>query len=402
MYRYSYKAVDIDNKKSHGQYLANNEEHLKALLDDEELFLVSAKQMKNTTPNSFFTLSGRVKMKDIAVFCKQFANMFSSGIEIVEVLSLLSTQPYPQMFKLVIQTVLMDVNSGMFLSDAMRKHKKIFPEFFVSMVAVGEASGKLDDIFQKMAVYYENQIVVHAKLVSAAIYPIFLIFMTFGIIGIVSAFVVPQFQKVFAELNLELPVITQMLFDFTELVKKNWMYILIGIVSFIGIIFLVKRTKKGKYFFDKLITKLPLFGKLAQSNFTARFARCFSTLLGSGIQVVTAMEILATLLGNSYYEAKFMTATEDVKRGITITRAFRRIAVFPPMLLQMVSVGERTGTLDETLDKTSTIFDQQQSEAISRVTMAIQPALVIFIAVFIMIVLLAIFVPMMEITGNLG
>ena len=403
MERYSYVAVDSHKKRIRGQILAQDEKQLSDLLFNLDLYLVSYKKLKTTTPNSFFTLSGSIKIKDIAVFCKQFGTMINSGVSIVETLESLSVQPaYPQMMRLTLQQVLGDVTSGLLLSEAMSKHKKIFPEFFLSMISVGEASGKLDTVFLNMGDYYDNQVRIKSKMISAISYPVFLLVMTIGVVAIISFVVVPQFQKVFAELGQELPQITQMVFDFAEFVKNNWMVIVLVVFGVIITIIALKRTKKGKYFFDKLAANFFLSKGVISAGFAARFARCFSLLLSSGMQAVPAMETLSTLLGNAFYTDRFVQSITDVKNGVTLTKAFRKTGVFPPMLLQMVAIGERTAQIEEMLTKTSSIFEQQQSEAIDRMTASLQPILLMIIAVFVLVVLLAIFLPLMDMTKNLG
>ncbi len=403
MERYSYVAVDSHNKKTRGQILAQDEKQLADLLFNLDLYLVSYKRMKTTTPSTFFSMSGSIKIKDIAVFCKQFGTMINSGVSIVETLESLSIQPaYPQTMRFTLQQVLGDVTSGLLLSEAMSKHKKIFPEFFLSMISVGEVSGKLDSVFINMGEYYDNQVRMKSKMISAISYPIFLLAMTIGVVGIVSFMVVPQFQQVFSDLGQELPKITQIVFDFAEFVKTNWMTLLLAVLGTILAIIGLKRTKKGKYFFDMLAAKFPLSAGVISAGFAARFARCFSLLLSSGMQAVPAMETLSSLLGNAFYTERFTQSINDVKNGVTLTKAFRKTGVFPPMLLQMVAIGERTAQLEEMLSKTSSIFEQQQSEAIDRMTSALQPILLIIIAGFVMVVMLAIFLPLMDMTSDLG
>lgn len=403
MERYSYVAMDSHSNKVRGQILAQDRDHLNQLLFNMDLYLVSCKQLKTTTPNTFFTLSSKIKLKDIAVFCKQFGTMLASGVSIVETLESLSVQPaYPQLMRLTLQQILGDVTSGLLLSEAMSKHDKIFPEFFLSMLSVGEKSGKLDAVFINMGDYYDNQVKMKSQLISAISYPIFLLVLTIGVVGLISFMVVPQFQSVFAELGQELPPLTQGVFDFADFVKSNLMMILLVIIGIILAIVLAKRTKKGKYFFDKLAANFFLSKGIIQAGFAARFARCFSLLLSSGMQPVPAMEILSGLLGNAFYTDRFNGSIDDVKNGITMTRAFRKTGVFPPMLLQMVSIGERTNEIEEMLTKTSSIFERQQSEEISRMTAVLQPILLIIIAGFVLIVLLAIFIPLMSMTEGLG
>ncbi len=402
MKRFSYTAVDINKKKMKGQFVANDEEHLRSLLSTQDLFLVKCKEIKRSTPNQFFSLGGSVKLKDIAVFCNQFSSMFACGMEIDQILETLLYQPFPSLFKSIIQELLMDVRSGVFLSDAMKKHKKVFAEFMVSMVSVGEASGQLDSVFRKLTEYYNNKILIRSKIISACIYPVMLIVMGIGILALVMLYIMPQFRNVFLELNLELPRITVILFDISDFFNNYWKELLLGLGGVVLIIVALNFTKKGKLMFHTLIAHLPSIGKVVEAGFASRFARCFSTLIGSGMQIVDSLELISTMLGNKYYEKRFAPAIDDVKKGYTLTRAFNRTGIFPRMLLQMVSIGEKTGTLDETLSRSSGYFDQQQNDMINSATNLIQPILLVLIAGMLIVVMLGIFVPLMDIINQLG
>lgn len=245
MKRFSYTAVDINKKKMKGQFVANDEEHLRSLLSTQDLFLVKCKEIKRSTPNQFFSLGGSVKLKDIAVFCNQFSSMFACGMEIDQILETLLYQPFPSLFKSIIQELLMDVRSGVFLSDAMKKHKKVFAEFMVSMVSVGEASGQLDSVFRKLTEYYNNKILIRSKIISACIYPVMLIVMGIGILALVMLYIMPQFRNVFLELNLELPRITVILFDISDFFNNYWKELLLGLGGVVLIIVALNFTKKA-------------------------------------------------------------------------------------------------------------------------------------------------------------
>ena len=344
----------------------------------------------------------KVKMNELTTFCRQFAIMCNSGMSIVEALSVLKGQDYDKFFKLILEQVFEDVKAGLMLSAALDKHKGQFPNFFKSMIYVGEQSGKLEIVMNSLADYYEQDAAIRRKTKGAFAYPLMLLGMTVVIVVIMMLFVIPTFKDALADMDVEMPGITQMIYDMSDFVIANWWKMLIGVAVFLILLKLIGMTKKGRMVYDTIFVKAPLLKKLNVARITARFARGFSLLLSSGMDIVEAMEEISVVLGNVYIEEKFKQATEDVRQGMSLTMAFETYDLFPDILTQMISVGEKTASVEEVLNRSCGFFDEQATAAIQAFTSAIQPVMLIIMGGIIGTLFIAIYSPMLSIMTTVG
>ncbi len=402
MKKYKYEAVNINKKKFTGTFLAENERDLASQLAKQNLYLISAKVTSDEVRPSFFSVGGRVKMVDLTAFCRQFSIMLNSGMSIVQTLDVLKAQDYDRFFKSILENVYEDVKTGVMLSDALAKHKKVFPNFFKSMIKVGEASGKLDVVMISLADYYDNDAALKKKTKGALAYPIMLLMMTIGIVVLMMLFVVPTFKDTLKDMNVEMPPLTQAIADLSDFIKLEWKKILVVIGSLVALIFLYSRTEKGKYTFDTLAINFPLLKTINIAKITARFARGFSLLLSSGMDIIEAMEEISAVIGNRNVEKRFKQAIEDVRQGMTLTMAFESYKLFPDILIQMVSVGERTASLEEVLSRSCAFFDEQADSAIKAFTSAISPIMLLIMGGVVGVLFIAIYSPMLQIMTTIG
>lgn len=402
MKKYKYEAVNINKKKFTGTFLAENERDLASQLAKQNLYLISAKVTSDEVRPSFFSVGGRVKMVDLTAFCRQFSIMLNSGMSIVQTLDVLKAQDYDRFFKSILESVYEDVKTGVMLSDALAKHKKVFPNFFKSMIKVGEASGKLDVVMVSLADYYDNDAALKKKTKGALAYPIMLLMMTIGIVILMMLFVVPTFKDTLNDMNVEMPPLTQAIADLSDFIKLEWKKILVVIGSLVALIFLYSRTEKGKYTFDTLAINFPLLKTINIAKITARFARGFSLLLSSGMDIIEAMEEISAVIGNRNVEKRFKQAIEDVRQGMTLTMAFESYKLFPDILIQMVSVGERTASLEEVLSRSCAFFDEQADSAIKAFTSAISPIMLLIMGGVVGVLFIAIYSPMLQIMTTIG
>ena len=402
MQKYKYEAVDINKKKFRGLFLAENESDLRVQLARENLYLISCKLLSNKSPTVFFAVSSRVKISEITTFCRQFAIMINAGISILNCMDTLKNQSYSVLFRRVLNAVYEDIKSGELLSDALKKHKKVFPEFFVSMCYVGEMSGKLDEILNRLAAYYENDNAIRRKAKSAMIYPTLLLVLTVAVLVLMLIFVVPMFEDALVKMNTTLPPITQFMFDTSNWFQANFLMLFAVLAVLILLMLLFRSSKSGKLAFGWLKVRLPLIGRVNSALVASRFTSGFGVLLSSGMPIVDAMEVMSNLLGNRYVEKKFQEAIDEVKRGVPLALAFENKGIFPPILIQMVSVGERTGSLDEVLLRTSGFFDEQVGVALNRMTTMLEPSMMIFMGVVILLVILSVYTPMLSMIETLG
>ena len=402
MKKYKYEAVNLAKKKFTGTYLAENERQLAQELAKQNLYLISAKVTTDSPATSFINLGNKVKMNDLTTFCRQFAIMSNSGMSIVQTLDVLKTQDYDKFFKQLLADIHEDVKAGIMLSDALNKHKKVFPNFFKSMIKVGEASGKLEIVMNSLADYYESDAALRKKTKGAMAYPLMLLLMTIAITILMMLFVVPTFKETLSEMDVEMPGLTRAISDLSDYLVANWKKILIIVVSVIVLIKIVGMTKKGRYLYDTLALKIPLFKGINIARITARFARGFGLLLSSGMDIIEAMEEISIILGNKNIEARFKLATEDVRQGMSLTMAFESYKLFPEILIQMISVGERTASLEEVLERSCGFFDEQAESALKAFTSAIQPVMLLIMGGVVGTLFIAIYAPMLSIMTTIG
>ena len=404
MQKFKYTAVNLQKQKIKGTFIANDENDLAAQLAKQSLFLISCKAYTNDTPSAFFTLSvgSSVSTAELTNFCRQFSIMQNSGISILDCLDILRNQHFSAYFRNLLQVIYEDVKSGLLLSDALDKHKKVFPHFFRSMVRVGELSGKMEPVFGSLADYYESEKAIKAKVKSALSYPLMLLAMTVGVVILMMLVVVPTFREAMAQMDVEITGITKVVYVLSDFMLNYWLVILAGIITAGLIIFLISRTESGAFFFDKMITYLPFVKTVQRNLFTARFARAFALLLSSGMDLNSALDSVEVIISNRYLKKKFHEAAESVRQGMSITVAFETYKLFPKMMIQMVNIGERSGTLDEVLMRSCQFFDNQVETSLNSVTAKIQPVMLLIMGGIIGTLFIAVYSPILSIMTSLN
>lgn len=399
---YKYVAVNLQKKKYKGLFIAENERDLAVQLTKQNLYLVSATVYKGGTPSAFFTLgTGKVKLAELTTFCRQFSIMITTGIPMLQCVENLKKQPFSGYFKTILQVISEDLKSGEMLSEALDKHKKVFPDFFRSMVHVGEASGKLEAVFVALADYYEADASIKSKAKSALAYPIMLGLMTVAIVIAMLAFIVPTFKDTLSSLGVVPTGITKAVYDISDFLLANWRIIVLLIIFLGGGAFLFFITKTGKEVLDVLKVKTPFIGRVQINMITSRFARAFSLLLSSGMDMASALDTTSIILGNRYVKKHFDEAAEDVRNGISLAFAFQKQNMFPDMLLQMISVGEKTASLEEVLGRSCNFFDEQVSTSLNSLTSKIQPVMLMVMGGVVAVLFIAVYSPMLSIMTGL-
>lgn len=404
MQKYKYTAVNLQKQKIKGTFIANDEHDLATQLAKQSLYLISAKACTNDTPSAFFTLSvgNGVSLTELTTFCRQFSIMQNTGIPILDCLDILRNQRYSAYFCKLLQVIYEDVKSGLLLSDALDKHKKVFPHFFRSMVRVGEMSGKMELVLASLANYYESDTAIKGKVKSALSYPMMLLAMTVGVVILMMLVVVPTFRAAMSQMNVEITGITKTVYDLSDFLLSYWQVLLMGLIVAALIVILIGRTESGALFFDKMKMKIPLVKTIQRNLFTARFARAFGLLLSSGMDLNTAMSAVEVIISNRYMKQKFREAAENVRQGMSLTVAFETYKLFPHMMIQMVTIGERTGTLDEVLMRSCAFFDNQVETSLNSMTAKIQPIMLIIMGAIIGTLFIAVYSPILSIMNNLN
>ena len=406
--KFIYTARDLNGKKIKGTFIAENETAMKESLAKSNLYLSSFRQVSNKKPNAFFSVSGKVSINEICTFSKQFAVMISSGISVIDCISILKNQSFTSLLRKTLNKVSEDLSSGLLLSESMKKYPKVFPNFFVSMVYVGETSGKLDSILLSVSEYYERRQKTAKKIKSALTYPFTLLALIVAVLVLLLYFVIPTFINTFEQLNVEMPSLTMFLFNASNFVRVWWKEIIILVFTVFLVIYGIGKTKKGRYFYDWLKLKLPIIKNINMSNFISTFTQSLGLLLSSGLDMVSALSSINKIINNKYLEKKFTEIRQDVEKGMPLSQSLDINLKCSQILIQMILVGERTGKLDHVMLQTFDYFDQQVDSALNLIVVFIQPTILLILGVSIAVIFAAIYMPILtmvtslDTTGGMG
>lgn len=345
--------------------------------------------------------NNKVKLKDIAVFCRQFYTMLNAGVPILTCLEILGEQIENQKLRETTKNINEEVAKGGVLSDAMRNHEDIFPDLLVSLVASGEASGNLDEIMLRMATHYEKENKINNKVKSAMIYPIVLGIVSIVAIGFILTYVMPTFLDIFKQSGTVLPWYTQLLLGISEGLQNHWLIIIIvaAVVGFLINIFL--KSEEGILLLSKLKLKLPALKKLNQMIIVSRFTRTLSTLIASGLPLTEALQIVSTVVGNKIAESALVKIRDKVMRGESLYTSMVESNIFPPMLYSMIKIGEETGSLDDILNKTADFYDEELEAVIQATVALMEPVLIVIMGLIIGTMIISVMVPMFDSYGQI-
>lgn len=399
MPQFQYVAKNLQGQLLRSTVDAGSVGALEQLLLEKGFFLEKYTLMGEERKSIEF--GNKIKIKEFVVFARQFAVMLTSGMTIVECISVLKDQTPGKKLKAVLFSIHENILKGEMLSTAMVK-TNFFPEFFVNMLQVGEASGTLESVLTRMADYYEKDMKLRKKVKGAATYPIMVLIVTVGVIVFLMLGVLPNFVDMLSSMGGELPLITKIVMNASIFFKQ---YLLVIALSTLGLMigFMIYiKSEVGRYQWDKAKTKMPLIKSLTNKVVTARFARSLGLLLGSGIPIIKAVEILENLIGNKYIEEKFSLCANEIREGKPISTSLKKMMIFPPLLIQMVNVGENTGELDTMLERSAGFFDEDVENTIASMTSMIEPALIITLALLVGTIVAAVMMPMMSIMKSIG
>ena len=342
-------------------------------------------------------LSGRIKMKDTAVFSRQFATMINSGLSLIRALAILTEQTENQQLAKVAGDVRLDVERGSSLSAAMSKHPKVFNHLYIAMVKSGEAGGVLDSVLTRLADTIEKQVELRRKIKSAMTYPIVVLVICSVIATAMLLLIVPQFKAIYADLGGTLPLPTRVLISVSDLLKKFFpIFVLLGVGAGFAFRKWIK-TDSGRPKWDAFKLRVPVGGSLVRKAALARFSRTLAALTRSGVGILEALDIVAETSGNEIVSNAVRETQGAVKRGDTLARPLAEHEVFPPMVVQMIAVGEETGALDEMLDKIADFYDQEVSATVDALTSLIEPLLICLMGVIVGGMIISLYLPMFNI-----
>jgi type IV pilus assembly protein PilC len=347
-------------------------------------------------------LGGGVSEKDIVVFTRQFATMIDAGLPLVQCLNILATQAENPVFAKILGQVKSDVEEGATYADALGKHPKVFNNLYVNMVAAGEAGGILDVILNRLAAYIEKAMALKRRVKSAMTYPAVVMTIAMGIIGIIMVFVIPSFAKMFGSFGAALPLPTRMVIAMSNFMVHNIVFIIIGIAAFIWAFKMWYSTRSGKKLVHRALLRAPIFGILIRKVSVAKFSRTMSTLMSSGVPIIAGLEIVAKTAGNVIVEEAINDVAQSLSEGKTIAEPLEETGVFPPMVVQMIGVGEKTGALDAMLSKIADFYDEEVDAAVDALTSMLEPLLMVFLGGSIGFIIVAMYLPIFKVASVVG
>jgi len=342
-----------------------------------------------------------IKKVEISRFTRQFATMIGAGLPMVQCLEILAAQMENKELAKIVSQVREAVQGGATLSEAMSRHPKVFDQLYTNMVEAGEIGGALDAILVRLAVYREKADQLIRKVKGAMIYPAVIVVVATAVTVGMLTFIVPTFAKMFGGLGAELPAPTQVVLQISHFLQANFLYLFLGTLALGGGVAYWKRTPSGKLNYDRIMLRLPVLGNLVRKSSVARFTRTLGTLLASGVSILEALEITAKTAGNQVIANAINRSVMAIAEGDTITGPLKESGVFPPMVTQMIQVGEKTGGLDDMLNKISDFYDEEVDEAVSALTSVIEPIIIVVMGVVIGGILVAMYLPMFDIIGKL-
>lgn len=397
---YEWKGRDRNGNTQSGVLIGDSKEAVIAALRRQQIVVTTVKEKGKEIALPKF--GGGIKAKDIAVFTRQFSVMIDAGLPLVQCLDILGQQQENKGFQKIILQVRQDVEAGSSLAEAMRKHPQAFDDLYVNMVAAGEAGGILDTILQRLATYIEKVVKLKSQVRSALIYPVAVIAIAIVVVYIILWKVIPVFATLFEGLGGSLPWLTQVIVNISNFIGDFWWLILIVVVAAIFAVRQYYRTEAGKYQIDKLLLKSPVFGQLLRKIAVARFCRTLGTLLSSGVAILESLEITARTAGNAVIEEAIFLVRKEVEEGKSLAEPLARTEQFPPMVCQMINVGEQTGAMDTMLSKIADFYEDEVDAAVAGMMALIEPVIIAFLGVVIGTIVVAMYLPMFTLISQIG
>ncbi len=398
--QYKYKAVTDSGQVIEGIFDALSEQEVINMLKESNYMPIKIEQTKDSGASQTISF-GKVKKKDLAVFCRQFYTMLNAGVTIIKCLDILEKQIENKIMREAVSDVYDRVQKGMTLSEAMRNNSKIFPPILINMVEAGETSGSLDVIMERMAVHYEKEFRIDNKVKGAMVYPAVLAFVATGVVVFLMVFVMPTFVSMFEGSGLELPAPTRALLAISHSIRGFWYIYIIAIIVIISLFKYFGKTETGEMLYDTINLRIPIFKNVNIKLSTSRFTRTLSTLLSSGIPLMEGIDIVSRVVDNKYIANKLEFAKDEVRKGVPLSLTIKDIGIFPPMVDSMIKIGEESGDLDGILNKSADFYDEEVEVALQKMTEMMQPLMVVIMALIVGFIVISIALPMFDMVNTM-
>ena len=394
IYTFEWKGLNRDGKKTSGELRGENAERIKIQLKSQG---VSPKSIKKKAASLFKLGDPKVTAMDIAIVTRQIATMLQPGVPLVTTIEMLGRGHEKNKMRELLGTILSEVESGIPLSNALRPHRQFFDDLYVDLVAAGEHSGSLDSVFERVAIYKEKAEALKSKIKKAMFYPAAVVIVAVGVTTLLLLFVVPQFQDIFAGFGAELPAFTQLVINISEGLQSSWYIFAVVIII---TIFLFRRAHLNSQSFrdkvDVLVLKIPAIGPILHKAAMARFARTLATTFAAGVPLIDGLDSSAGASGNAVYRNALLKVKSEVTSGMQMNVAMRTTGLFPDMLIQMVMIGEESGSLDNMLNKVANIYEVQVDDAVDGLSSLIEPIMMVVIGTLVGGLIVAMYLPIFQ------
>jgi type IV pilus assembly protein PilC len=390
MATFTYTARALNGQLKSATIEAKSREEVVAQLRKQKLTVVKVdEQTKKKT-------AGRISMRDIVIFTRQFATMINAGLPLVQALDILAKQSENKSLKEVTRQVVFDVESGHTVADALRKHPKAFSELYTNMVAAGEAGGILDTILLRLAVFLEKNDALVRKVKGAMIYPGVILSVAVIAVGVLLLFVIPVFKEMFASVGMALPLPTRVVIGLSEFLQGYWYLVGGGIIGAVWLLRAYYATSNGRRQIDGMLLRVPILGDVLRKSAVSRFTRTLGTLISSGVSILEGLEITAKTAGNRIIQDAIMESRASIAGGESIAAPLQKSQVFPPMVISMIAVGEQTGGLDEMLSKIADFYDEEVDAAVSGLLAMMEPVMIVFLGVVVGGMVVSMYLPIFD------
>ena len=385
-----------------GEMEAPDEPAVRTALRRQGFKSIAVKQKPKDLLENIPFLQGGVDEKNVVVFCRIFSTMIDAGLPLIQCLSILADQEENKAFAKILRTIKEDIEGGTSLTDALKKHPKVFDDLFVNLIAAGEAGGILDVVLARLSAYLENAMKLKAAVKSAMTYPITVLCIAAGVVTLLLLKVIPTFQKMFADMGGELPGPTQVVVGMSEFMQNYWWVLGVIVAAMVIGLKMFYKTEKGHWTIDALLLKAPLIGNVLRKVAVAKFTRTLATMMSSGVPILEGLNIVSKTAGNVVIEAAVVKTRQAISEGQSIAEPLSASGVFPPMVVQMIAVGEATGALDIMLNNIADFYDDEVDAAVKGMTAMIEPIMMVFLGGVCGGMIIAMYLPIFKMASVVG
>lgn len=402
MPNWNYTAIDANGKTRKGTVEAADQEQATSKIRSEGLIVTEVKPEDIWNKEITIGGGGGVKPRDLSVFCRQFVSMINAGVTITDALGMLSEQTENKVMAKTIRNVQIDIEKGDSLSESMSRYPKIFPDLLISMVAAGESTGNIEVSFERMAEHFEKAARTKAMIKKAAVYPVVVAVVAVIVVIVMLVMVIPSYEDMFKDLGSELPGITKVVVAASHGLQSYWYIILLVLVVAVVGILSFRKTDTGQHFFGKLVYNMPVFGNMSIKTASSMFARTLSTMVYAGIPMMEALDKVADTMSNALFRDAIHNARDEVSKGSPLSEPIRQSGLFPPMVHHMISIGEETGDTESMLERLADYYDEEVEMATQTMMAAMEPMIIIVLAVVVGTIVGAVLAPMLKMYQDLG